>query len=385
MYTLFFSEIITINLCQLLDPFGHIERHILAPRAATQDAMNVKMQGQIFELAERYTSMTKMYVATELDERVGSIPRNAFEFAYVRLVRVSLFLALWYCAVFPGALFLCSFALFINYFVDRFSLMRTWKRPPQLGAKISEFSRSYFFSLAIVAMAIMSSYYWAGFPFDNLCPAEDETANSTYTGEWLVTPLDKEVSTQSIPISIPVGTPVYRKCLQDFFRFPKDKSHFVFPFVSASQLDGEEWMTPDQEYVADIYGWAVFGVIVFVCLGFVHGWYTGFMKMFRGSYKSRGEDQNIPFSSVPSITTYIPEVESPIFPYPLLACNIDNTDSDLLAWTDPDRTHAYYDLTKDAEVLLRGQDVSSKVVFSQIAHYPSPKRKTDELLSPRKP
>ena len=62
VYTLFFSEIITINVFQLLDPLGHIERHILAPRAATQDAMNVKMQGQVFELAERYTSMTKMYV-----------------------------------------------------------------------------------------------------------------------------------------------------------------------------------------------------------------------------------------------------------------------------------------------------------------------------------
>jgi len=39
---------------------GHINRHILAPRAATQDAANLKMQGQVFELAERYTNMTKM-------------------------------------------------------------------------------------------------------------------------------------------------------------------------------------------------------------------------------------------------------------------------------------------------------------------------------------
>ena len=39
---------------------GHVSRHILAPRAATQDAMNLKMQGQVVELAERYTNMTKL-------------------------------------------------------------------------------------------------------------------------------------------------------------------------------------------------------------------------------------------------------------------------------------------------------------------------------------
>jgi hypothetical protein len=38
-----------------------------------------------------------------------------------------------------------------------------------LGNTISRFSRKYFFSAAIVAMAIVSSYYWSGFPYDNLC------------------------------------------------------------------------------------------------------------------------------------------------------------------------------------------------------------------------
>ena len=59
IYALFFAEIVTTNAIQLLDPMGHINRHFLAPRAATQDAMNLKMQGAVFELAERYTNMTK--------------------------------------------------------------------------------------------------------------------------------------------------------------------------------------------------------------------------------------------------------------------------------------------------------------------------------------
>jgi hypothetical protein len=53
IYALFFAEILTVSAIQLLDPMGHINRHILAPRAMTQDAMNMKFQGSAFELAER--------------------------------------------------------------------------------------------------------------------------------------------------------------------------------------------------------------------------------------------------------------------------------------------------------------------------------------------
>lgn len=52
---IFFADIVTTNAVQLLDPLGHIQRHILAPRAATQDLMNLNMRGLEFELAERYT------------------------------------------------------------------------------------------------------------------------------------------------------------------------------------------------------------------------------------------------------------------------------------------------------------------------------------------
>jgi hypothetical protein len=53
IYTIFFSELLTTNLVQLADPVGHLKRHFLAPRAATQDAMNLNFQGETFELAER--------------------------------------------------------------------------------------------------------------------------------------------------------------------------------------------------------------------------------------------------------------------------------------------------------------------------------------------
>ena len=54
VYCLFWSEIVTTTLFQLADVSGHIERHVLAPRAKTQDAMNLMFQGTAWSLAERY-------------------------------------------------------------------------------------------------------------------------------------------------------------------------------------------------------------------------------------------------------------------------------------------------------------------------------------------
>ena len=94
IYNIFFAELFTANAIRLADPTGHVRRHILAPRAKTQDGMNVNMRGSEVELAERITDMTKM-----------------------------LFLAFWYSAIYPFALFFCSFVLLIKYFTDRFGLM----------------------------------------------------------------------------------------------------------------------------------------------------------------------------------------------------------------------------------------------------------------------
>jgi hypothetical protein len=340
IYALFYADIVTTNAIQLLDPIGHFKRHILAPRASTQDAMNLNMQGQAFDLAERYTNMTK-----------------------------NLFLALWYCAIYPGALYMCSFALLITYSVDRYSLMRTWKRPTQLGTQISEFSRRYFFSLAIVAMAILSSYYWASFPFDNLCLNEnDGSLYSDLSGNFTLALASDPIEIKALDGS----ESSYRYCPQDFVRGgAKERS---FPFVSKYQREGGEWMADDQEIVADIYGWSAVCVISIVVLSFLWCWYIAVRGMFRGTYDPCGKDQEICFSDVPSIHGYVPQVQSAVFCYPLLACSVAGIEEDLLDWKDPSRTHSFYDLTKDAEMLLRGTDMSSKAVFSQISYWPPAKK-----------
>ena len=103
---------------------------------------------------------------------------------------------------------------------------------------------------------------------------------------------------------------------KDFFRFPRDVKSF--PFVAEHQPEGAEWMTDEQETVTNIYGWAAVGVLAIVLLFFITRWYKSFESVFRGTYKACGADQEIAFSDVPSISTYVPQVDSPVFSYPLL-------------------------------------------------------------------
>jgi hypothetical protein len=334
IYSQFIAEITTTTLIQWADFAGHFKRHFVAPRAKTQDAMNVAMQGSEVELAERYTNMTKL-----------------------------LFLCLWYCAIYPGAFFMCSLSLLINYFSDRFSLMRSWKRPPNLGEQISEFSRKYFFSTAVVVMAIVSSYYWASFPFDNICPIDGSQADA-YAGTWINGDVEESVSADDS---------LYTFCLQDFLRYPLTEMHF--PFIARFQRDGEEWMTNEQETLTTIYGWSAVGIAAAICGLSWWALLTGvYRHRYRGSYEPRGEDQNIPFSEVVSAGTYVPQVNSPLYAYPLLACSIKNIRSEditnVLDWTDPDKPHSFYDLTEDADVLLRGTLDMDKSVFSEVFYWP---------------
>ena len=53
IYAIFFAEIVTTNVIQMTDVYGHFQRHILAPRASTQDSMNICFNGLEVELAER--------------------------------------------------------------------------------------------------------------------------------------------------------------------------------------------------------------------------------------------------------------------------------------------------------------------------------------------
>ena len=161
--------------------------------------------------------------------------------------------------------------------------MRTWKRPPQLGTDVSQFSRSYFFSLACVAMVIMSSFYWSGFPFDNICD-KNESLPAGYQGTFTVKALDQSIRMNGTQVTFSESDMPYRVCNQDLLAGGQGRT---FPFIPSQQPEGGEWMTPDQEDVTTIFGWTSVAITVFVIVKFVWGWVEQAQSLFTSSYEVR--------------------------------------------------------------------------------------------------
>mmetsp|Transcript_31652 Transcript_31652/g.42181 ORF Transcript_31652/g.42181 Transcript_31652/m.42181 type:complete len:399 (+) Transcript_31652:147-1343(+) len=346
IYTIFFAEIITVNVLQVGDLWGHFQRHVLAPRCRTQENMNMKMIGQSYELAERYTNVTKIF-----------------------------FLSVYYCAIYPAAFFMCSFALTVNLVTDKFSLLRTWERTPQLGTTLTKCSRKYFFTAIVLAMAISSSYFWSGFPYDNLCRLEGSNeVDQDYVGTWTATTFgNKTIQARVVKEDI-----AYKFCLQDLLRVD-DK--VTFPPLPKHQPKGSEWMTPDQEKLVELFGWTSLVLTIAVVIYFACDSLRMVRDLFYYKHECVGKDQKINYSDVDIISAFVPQVESSFFPYPLLCCNTEGLEEDLFDWIDPDRPHEYYDLTLDAERVLKGNDLftGSNNVFSQIKHW-RPENKEDRVV-----
>jgi hypothetical protein len=63
--------------------------------------------------------------------------------------------------------------------------MRIWGWTPFIGSQLAVFSRRFFFTGALIAFAVVSSYVWVQFPYDNICDPNDPDitdANRTYEG-----------------------------------------------------------------------------------------------------------------------------------------------------------------------------------------------------------
>jgi len=333
---IFFAEIVTTNVIQLTDVWGHIKRHILAPRAKTQDQMNRLFKGLEVELAERYTNMTKI-----------------------------MFLAFWYSSIFPAGLLFAAVALTVNYYTDRFSLMRSWQRAPSVGKEIATFSRQYFLSTACVVLAGMSSFYWAAFPFDNLCPTEEK-----YIGpdESLEIQPDQDDKSDRRKINLANDTNIFRFCNQDFIL--SREGPVRFPFVHRDVKDHGEWMSEEQIILSKLFGWTSIGVMVLVFMKYMWGLQEKVKKQFHREYEDQAEDQGISFYDVRNIAAYVPQVRSPMFSYPLIVCSTRRLDEKLLDWTDPDLDYEYYDLTRDAEHVLTGGNGASRNCFDRVKYWP---------------
>jgi len=120
----------------LLDVSGFIDRMILARFAPTQEAMNAKHMGTEWSLGERYTSMSK-----------------------------TVFVALFYAAVYPPGMFIAALCFVYTYIVDKYCLLRVWRQAPQVDASVAKRSRAFILFAALAHVMVTANWY-ASWAFD---------------------------------------------------------------------------------------------------------------------------------------------------------------------------------------------------------------------------
>ena len=323
------SEMLVAPMLRYVDVVSFLDRHVFAPRAKTEEQMLSRFRGGWYNLSERFTDLTKV-----------------------------LLLCIFYSPFYPFIYFLGAATLFLQYWMDKFLLLRSWKRAPTVGADTPRFSRRYFSTAAIVIGVIGAGYAYARSPFTFLCACGEGrecnlTSSTTFTN---VTVLD--------------GTSVDVEKAKDYY-FCEQKS-IGFPPTDEVQKDSQ-WMTDEQKRLTHIFG--IFCVVVVA----IYGVYALFrplihftLSLVTGVYEPQGTDQRKDFSSGVGIESfgYIPSLEVAGFHFPFLACNIDDIDVRLIKWKDPnhkeenarqyDEHNLIYDVSKERR----------DAVFSRVKHYP---------------
>eukprot|EP00586_Coscinodiscus_wailesii_P003443 CAMPEP_0172485718 /NCGR_PEP_ID=MMETSP1066-20121228/13867_1 /TAXON_ID=671091 /ORGANISM="Coscinodiscus wailesii, Strain CCMP2513" /LENGTH=987 /DNA_ID=CAMNT_0013251149 /DNA_START=47 /DNA_END=3010 /DNA_ORIENTATION=- len=333
VYAIFMTEMIKSPIFQIGDPFGNVYRHILGPRKPDQRRMNLCFTGGGYEISERYTDATKV-----------------------------MFMTFFYGTLFPAAYFFACATLIVHYLTDKWCLLRIWRQQPAVGVQISRFSRSYFFTAALLAGVVSASYWYSGFPFSNACKL-DSTATTFYQGTYNNA---KDLNGDSIaPFEIYPWTPNYQFCDQNLW----DKG--AFPALPRGQ-DPLKWMSEGQERICRFYGWTSIAILALVCCIYIQKGLVGsIVRIFFKVYEPEGDAEGTTFSNCRDIEAYIPEIRVSQIPFPLLACDISDIDTQFLGWEDPDRSFEFYNLLNDMERFLEDKEITGgQVNFSTVKYWP---------------
>jgi len=232
------SDAIISPTLDLLDIGGMIRRRILARGARTHRELLSYFTGSPWNLGERYTKMI-----------------NTF------------FLAVMYAPLLPPGLFIAAFCFAYSYWVNKYLLLRKWKKPPQYDAKLALQAQRHVM-LSLVVHALVTLYWYYGWPFDN-------TSLSVQGYKFQ----DKRACA--------IGNPL------TWYKL----------FCTVPQT----WQDPSQQLLVYGYGWfcpIVLGTYMFVHV-VIYIW-KECVTLFCGNYEPVGDDQKVPFEEVPNIQAYVP-------------------------------------------------------------------------------
>jgi hypothetical protein len=328
-----FADAITSPIIRTLDPSMLINQLIICHYAPTQEKMNSYFLGNAWMAADRYSDMTK-----------------------------TLFLALFYSALFPAGLFFTCLGYGFIYTVDKYSLLRTWRTPAEIDDDITKISRGHI-TFAVYCHAVMTMVFYAEFPFDNVC--DDPDAQVLPAHIFKAAHLSHNVTTDKL----------YLACDQTA------TGSVVSMVFGASPRDT---MYGKQQRVVRVYGilCLILTVMLFVVF-FGKGIIMGIYYLFHGKYSSDTSANEQHFSSC-DIQAYIPIVTHAALAFPLVACDVSTYDTKYLPFELPEKDLFLVQSLYNKHELPGFSKADLDAIFSCVRHFPPPDDLVEEMTAEEK-
>jgi hypothetical protein len=136
-------------ILSLIDMPGFVMKYIFGPLyVITQSELNMIWSGRPWDLAERYTNLSKI-----------------------------LFVSLFYAILTPMSLFICAIAFYLTFQVDRYLLLRRWEEPSMLNSDVAKRLRQQMI-LCVAAHMFITSRFIYSWPMDQ---AYYDVTRNTYS------------------------------------------------------------------------------------------------------------------------------------------------------------------------------------------------------------
>jgi hypothetical protein len=217
----------------------------------------------------------------------------------------------------------------------------------------------YFFTGSLVAYALMSSYNFASFPYDNACELKGTVA-SYYVGSFSATTPEGE----SVKVEISEGDSTFKYCNQDMLRY---RPWPAFPATPSSQPTESKWMSSEQGF-SFVLGWTSVGVIVCVVLVYLNGMRKRIKRFLFGDFDRHEKQTHQKFSEISDIYGYIPQYKLKGALYPILFCDVSKIGHELIDWEDvSDPSKASHNAIYDIPALAGKDEMDG--VFSIVRHW----------------
>jgi hypothetical protein len=333
--SLLLSEAVFNPIIQWSDASTRCKQWILGPLSKSQAKLNTFYEGTVWYLSERYTNMIK-----------------------------TIFMTFFWCSLVPQAMLLCSMALFVNYWVDKYLLLRRWQRVPLIDASLAKDSKFYLL-VCVLLHFIMTTRFYSGFSFDQVCAIDVECVQATGSnhdvggcylrdsdslyGAYRNSDLNQNWGANASWVAMPSRSSLltrdsdaYKALEVEALNIEAATNHSSRNFMYAGKEAAWVWCDRDQEewsqYIwPETKGWMsdgqldlvrIYRTINVAVATTIFVWFFGirlmiFLKgLIVGNYSPVGEPKDARYHTVDDITAYIPTYTQAGILNPFIACDM---------------------------------------------------------------